>query len=99
MDTSLIILMGVMGWILRAENTEAPRALNLGKVPKRGYGCKCIACGEDGLHWTQVGGKWCLFLVDQLHLCSVTPWHEETVAEIMSNPDKHHVWSKAFSNK
>lgn len=41
--------------------------------PPAQYWKKCRCCGQEGLHWNQIDGKWRLCNDDGLHMCPVNP--------------------------
>lgn len=52
-----------------------------------GWTIKCRCCGEEGLVWGQISGKWRLH--DQeanLHICSVKPLKEEVAKSLDKTP-------------
>lgn len=103
MDTGLITIMGLMGWILWADKHGdeifTPPEPEKVEVPVRGYGVACKSCGEDGLHWVKACDQWCLFRLNDQHKCPVKPWHESRYLEIARDEWREHSWPKSFSRE
>lgn len=64
-----LVLLLLLAWVVVCDDHILPiETLSKGK---RDYGVQCQECGEDGLHWSTINGKYHLFLANDLHRCNL----------------------------
>lgn len=64
---------------LHSGRSEEEASFHLGDAIPRSPSLRaCRCCGEEGLRWGKVEGKWRLFRGAKLHNCPVNPLKEKT---------------------